>query len=391
MYKIFLIILFLSAFARCTNAQEQNKQIIVAAEQPDKYLHLLSKKETGLMVNHTSLVDTIHLLDFLLSKGIMVKTVFAVEHGFRGDAPDGELIDHSTDSRTGVPIISLYGSNKKATDEQMSGLDAVVFDIQDVGCRFYTYISSLHYMMEACAENNIELIVLDRPNPNGDYIAGPVLDMSLKSFVGMHPIPIVHGCTVGELALMINAEGWLDNGKKCELTVIPVENYTHSNLYRLPVKPSPNLPSDLSVRLYPSLCFFEATNVSIGRGTPFPFQVIGFPDCPIDSFSFTPQTIEGMSKNPLHENKLCHGIDLRNIENAPKFTLKYFQDFFELFDNAEKFWKSRRWIDLLSGDKNFYDQINNRKDAEEIEKTWQDGIEKYKVMRKQYLLYPDFE
>ncbi len=391
MKQVFQFFIFSIMLLWINTACGSDKSIIVAAEQPNEYLHLLVGKKVGLMVNHTSMVDSVHLLDFLLSQGVMVDKVFAVEHGFRGDAADGELIDHSIDHTTGIPIVSLYGSEKKANKNQMQGLDIVIFDMQDVGCRFYTYISSMHYMMEACAENDISFFVFDRPNPNGDYIAGPVLDMELKSFVGMHPIPIVHGCTVGELAQMINGENWLNDGIQCDLKVFKVKNYTHSCLYKLPINPSPNLPNHLSVRLYPSLCFFEATNVSIGRGTKFPFQVIGYPGSPVKEISFTPKSIPGMSNNPLHENILCHGIDLKDLNEVPPFTLEFFIRFFNYFENHDDFWKSRRWIDLLSGDKNFYQQINSGIDAQSIKAAWENGIQKYKHTRKKYLLYPDFE
>ena len=238
--------------------------IIVGTEQPNKYLPLLKGKKVGLMVNQTSLTGKEHLVDFLIEKEIQVQKIFAVEHGFRGNAANGEEFNDNVDAKTGVPIVSLYGKKRKPAKEDLQGLDVIVFDIQDVGCRFFTYISSMYYLMEACAENNVKLIVLDRPDPNGDYVDGPILDLQLQSFVGMLPIPIVHGCTVGELALMINGEKWLPDNLQCDLDVIPVKNYTHSMQYSLPVKPSPNLPNNLAIRLYPSLCFFEATNVSIG-------------------------------------------------------------------------------------------------------------------------------
>ena len=343
------------------------------------------------MVNQSSLVDSIHLVDFLLSKKIAVKKIFAVEHGFRGNAANGEQIDSSIDEQTGLPVISLYGKKKKPSAEDMEGIDFVIFDLQDVGCRFFTYISSMHYLMESCAENNVKLLILDRPNPNGDYIDGPVLDTTLKSFVGIDPIPIVHGCTVGELALMINSEGWLNNDVKCNLNVIPIKNYTHKTSYIVPLKPSPNLPNNLAIKLYPSLCLFEATNVSIGRGTLFPFQVIGFPGYKNGDFSFTPVSIAGMSNKPLFENCECKGLDLRGTSSPPKFTLNYFIQFFNQFATAEEFWKSKRWIELLTGDKDFYKQINDGWSEEQIKATWKKDLNHYKMIRKKYLLYPDFE
>lgn len=373
----------------CTNAA--NHTIIVGAEQPEIYLHQLSGKNVGLMVNHTSLVDTVHLVDFLLAEQVNVSRIFAVEHGFRGEAAYGEMVNNEIDPKTGIRIISLYNDKKKATPADLKEIDMVIFDMQDVGCRFYTYISSMHYMMEACAENGIPFMVLDRPNPNGDYIAGPVLKPAFRSFVGMHPIPVVHGCTVGELALMINGEGWLNGGKKCDLTVVPVKNYSHSDPYTLAIKPSPNLPNQLSVRLYPSLCFFEATNVSIGRGTLFPFQVIGFPGCPLDEISFTPKAIPGMSNAPLFENRVCTGIDLRNLENPPVFTLQYLIQFFNYHKTPDDFWKSKRWMNLLAGNNELVKQINQGWDEERIRATWSADLNRYKNIRKKYLCYTDFE
>jgi uncharacterized protein YbbC (DUF1343 family) len=363
---------------------------VPGAEQPGKYINLLTNKKVALMVNHTSMVDSVHLVDFLLAKTINIAKIFAVEHGFRGQAANGEEVSSTEDEKTGLPIVSLYGKKKKPSASDLSDVDIVVFDIQDVGCRFYTYISSMHYLMEACTENNVQVIILDRPNPNGDYVAGPVLNTELKSFVGMHPIPIVHGCTVGELAQMINGEGWLKTQKKCRLKVIPVEHYSHKTRYIPPVQPSPNLPNYQAVRLYPSLCFFEATNVSIGRGTNFPFQVIGFPGAN-GKFTFKPRDIPGVSNNPLHENKTCTGIDLRTINPVPEFTLQYFIDFYNQFEEPENFWKSKRWIELLSGSKELYNQINNGLSKEEIRNTWQKDLKQYKSTREKYLLYPDFE
>jgi uncharacterized protein YbbC (DUF1343 family) len=383
-------IAFLCIFSAGCKAGILPVEPVPGAEQPGKYIKLLGNKHVALMVNHTSMVDSIHLVDFLLNKNINVVKIFAVEHGFRGKAANGEEISSTEDEKTGLPIVSLYGKKKKPTTTDLSGIDIVVFDMQDVGCRFYTYISSMHYLMEACAENNVQLVILDRPNPNGDYVAGPVLNPELKSFVGMHPIPVVHGCTVGELAQMINGEGWLTIQKQCKLTVIPVKHYTHKTRYEPPVQPSPNLPNYQAVRLYPSLCFFEATNVSIGRGTDFPFQVIGFPGGKGD-FAFTPRDMPGVSNNPLHEEKECTGIDLRDLKPVPQFTLKYFIDFYNQFEESEQFWKSKRWIELLSGSKKLYHQINKGLSEEEIRATWQNELEEYQSMRKKYLLYPDFK
>lgn len=370
--------------------QTENNAISTGAEQPELYLSFLEQKNITLMVNQSSVVDSIHLVDFLISKKINITKIFAVEHGFRGNTANGEEFKSTYDSLTGLPIISLYGEKKKPDEEDLKGIDLVIFDLQDVGCRFFTYISSMHYLMESCAENNVELLILDRPNPNGDYVDGPVLQPNLQSFIGIDPIPIVHGCTVGELALMINNEGWLTNKMKCRLKIIPVKNYTHKTKYELSIKPSPNLPNHTAIRLYPSLCLFEATNVSIGRGTLFPFQVIGYPGCPTGNFTFTPATISGMTNNPLHENKECTGIDLREIPTPPKLTLSYFIQYAALFDNKNNFWKNKRWIELLTGNKNFYQQINEGWTEEQIKTTWKNDLEKYKLIRKKYLLYPDY-
>ena len=369
----------------------QSDEIRTGAEQPEKYLSLLQNKRVGLVVNHTSLAGQEHLVDFLIGKSIQVQTIFAPEHGFRGEAAAGEEINDGKDTRTGIKIVSLYGQNKKPTAAQLKDLDVVVFDIQDVGCRFYTYISTLHLMMEACAEAGLPLLVLDRPNPNGDYVAGPVLDPRFQSFVGMHPIPVVHGCTVGELALMINGERWYSAKETCALTVVPVKNYTHTTRYSLPVRPSPNLPNDLSVRLYPSLCFFEATSVSVGRGTDFPFQVLGGLDPALGNFSFTPKNIPGVALNPLNEGKICYGIDFRNLTDVPTFTLKYFLDFYHQYKNEKDFLTRETWLNTLAGTDQLIRQIREGKSEDEIVRSWQPELENYRQLRKKYLLYPDFE
>lgn len=390
--KILSVLFILTIwFTQCKSESNNHDKIIVGAKQTQNYSHLLNNKKVGLMVNHTSMVDSMHLLDFLISKQVDVVKIFAVEHGFRGNAAAGEEFNNSIDPKTRLPIVSLYGKNKKPSAQQMSDIDIVIFDMQDVGCRFYTYISSLHYLMQACAENSKELIVLDRPNPNGDYVAGPVLDLKYQSFVGMHPIPVVHGCTVAEIALMINGEGWLGKNLHCNLTVIPVKNYTHLSKYEPPIKPSPNLPNYAAIRLYPSLCFFEAANISIGRGTSFPFQVIGYPGCTISEIEFTPQSLPGISNNPLFENQPCSGTDLRQISNIPHFTLEYFIAFYNLMNNKDRFWKSKRWIELLAGNDKLFNQINEKIPAEDIQASWQPQLNNYKQTRKKYLLYPDFE
>jgi uncharacterized protein YbbC (DUF1343 family) len=382
-FGLFILMVFCSG--------RNSGEIKTGAEQPQKYLPLLQNKKVGLVVNHTSLVDQVHLVDFLLEKNIQVKTIFAPEHGFRGEAAAGEEIQDGRDIKTGVKIASLYGENKKPTKEQLKELDLIVFDIQDVGCRFYTYISTLHLVMEACAEGGLPLVILDRPNPNGDYVAGPVLEPEFKSFVGMHPIPVVHGCTVGELALMINGEQWLRNKTNCELTVVPVENYTHKTRYLLPVRPSPNLPNDLSVRLYPSLCFFEATSVSVGRGTDFPFQVLGGLNPGLGKFTFIPKDIAGVALNPINEGKVCYGTDLRNLTEIPGFTLQYFLGFYHQYKNEKDFLTRESWLNTLAGTDRLLMQIRQGKSEAEIEQSWQPALAKYKEIRKKYLLYPDFE
>lgn len=363
------------------------QRILPGAEQPEEYLKLLQGKNVGLVVNQSSTVGEKHLLDFLLENRIKVVKIYAPEHGFRGNIDRGKDFDDSVDKQTGVPIVAMFGKSRKPSVEQVSGVDVMVFDIQDVGVRFFTYISSMHNVMEICAETGKEMIILDRPNPLGDYIDGPIRKEKYKSFVGMHPIPIVHGLTVGELAQMINGEKWLSGGLSCKLTVIKVKNYKHSDDWSLPVKPSPNLPNDLSIRLYPSLCLFEATSVSIGRGTEFPFQVIGFPDSTFGEFSFIPVDKQGMETNPLHENLKCYGIDLRNIEGKQFFTLKYFIDFYSKFEDKSKFLTRENWFNLLAGNNELIKQISSGMSEVEIKKSWKPELEAYNKMRMKYLIY----
>ncbi|MDW7692379.1 DUF1343 domain-containing protein [Flammeovirgaceae bacterium SG7u.111] len=371
--------------------KEEKPPIEVGAERFGEYLPLLKGKRVALVVNQTSVVGEVHLLDTLLSQGVGVKAVFAPEHGFRGDADAGESVKNSVDSKTGVPVVSIYGKTKKPSEEMLKDIDVVVFDIQDVGVRFYTYISTMHYVMEACAEQGKQFIVLDRPNPNGEYVAGPVLDLEFQSFVGMHPIPVVHGLTVGELAKMINQEKWLENGAQCDLTVIPVANYSHLDSFSLPIKPSPNLPNDQSIRLYPSLCFFEPTSVSIGRGTLFPFQVVGYPDSSFGEFSFTPKSIEGLSKYPKLQDKECFGLDLREVE-AKQFNMSYLVDYYEKSKQlGVEFFTNRKFFNLLAGNDKLVKELEEGKTVAEIEQGWEKELETYKGMRKKYLIYPDFE
>jgi uncharacterized protein YbbC (DUF1343 family) len=361
------------------------------AEQPSLYLPMLTGKRVGLAGNHTSVNGNLHLLDFLLQEKINVTMVFAPEHGFRGEASAGEKIMDGKDSKTGVSIISLYGQNRKPSSEVMKNLDIMVFDIQDVGCRFYTFLSTLYYVIEACAENNVPLLVLDRPNPNGDYVAGPMLKEGFTSFVGIVPVPVVHGCTFGEIAAMINGERWTKATDPCRITVIKVKNYTHTTEYQPPILPSPNLPNYQSIRLYPSLCFFEATSVSIGRGTSFPFQVVGGTLPASGSFQFTPQDIPGFVNNPINEGKICYGTDLRDIRPVPKFSLQYFLQFYKMYAVEKDFLTSERWLNLLAGSDQLIEGIRQGKTEEQLTASWQPELDQYKVIRKKYLMYPDFE
>ncbi len=363
------------------------KEIIVGAKQLDLYISELKNKKIALVVNQTSMVDNTHLVDTLISLGITIKKIFAVEHGFRGNIDRGKHIDSNVDEKTGLPIVAIFGKSRRPSKEQLSDVDIVIFDIQDVGARFYTYISSMHEVMEACAANNKKIFVLDRPNPTGDYVDGPVREANFKSFVGMHAIPIVHGLTVGELAKMINGEGWLTNNRTCDLTVIPVKNYNHAMLYSLPIKPSPNLPNDISIRLYPSLCLFEATKFSIGRGTDFPFQVIGYPDSIFGNFSFIPRDIVGGQTNPLQEGKTCFGVDLRNEPIETKFTLKYIIEFYQKSKMQDAFFSNSNWFNKLVGNAVLQEQIKQGLGEEEIRKSWQPELNSYKKMREKYLIY----
>lgn len=383
--KILLIFLLISSISI-------HAQVRMGAEQMEKLLPLLEGKRIALVVNHTSVVGRshTHLLDTLLNLKVDIRKVFAPEHGFRGNADAGETVKNGRDTKSGKPILSLYGKNKKPTPAQLEDIDLVLFDIQDVGARFYTYISTMHYVMEACAENNKSFIVTDRPNPC-DYIDGPVREASKKSFVGMHPIPVLHGCTVGELAQMINGEGWLKDGLRCELTVIPVERWKHGQPYSLPIKPSPNLPNDQSIALYASLCPFEGTSVSVGRGTHTPFQIIGSPDIQAYPYTFTPQALEDFDKNPLHNGKACSGLDLRYIQTPKGFSLKYVIEFYQAYrkaGKADRFFTRASWFDLLLGTSSVREAIIAGKDETTIRSSWQKSLDDYKVIRQRYLLYP---
>ncbi|MBL7873987.1 MAG: DUF1343 domain-containing protein [Cyclobacteriaceae bacterium] len=384
MVRFLVFTFFLCTILSC-QAQKQSK-LVLGAEQLTEVTTLLKGKRVGLVVNNTAMVGKTHLADTLKSLGVNLVKIFGPEHGFRGDAADGELVKDSMDHKTGIPVISLYGKNKKATPAQLKGLDILVFDIQDVGARFYTYISTLHYLMEACAENGKKLIVLDRPNPNGSYVDGPILQSELKSFVGMHPIPITHGMSIGEYALMINGEGWLEGGVTCELQIIKMKNWKHDDDYSLPVKPSPNLPNDQAIRLYPSICLFEGTNISLGRGTQTPFLILGSPFLKDMPFQFTPVSIKGMSLEPPLKNQLCYGMDLRAVPVARKVDLKYLLMFYNMYPDKEKFFTG--YFDTLAGTRLLKQQIKDGLTEEQIRASWKPGLDAFKTKRAKYLLYP---
>ena len=355
----------------------------VGAEQLDLYLPILKNKNIALVVNHTSLINSTHLADTLLKLNIVIKKIFSPEHGFRGEADAGETVKNSIDIKTNLPLISLYGKNKKPSQEQLNDIDIIIFDMQDVGARFYTYSSTMHYVMETCAEQKKKVIILDRPNPNGEYIDGPVLDLKYKSFVGLNPIPIIHGLTLGEMALMINGEGWLKDNVKCDLEIIKIKNYKHHQKYILPIRPSPNLPNQQSIKLYPSLCLFEGTVISVGRGTDFPFQVLGGVDSTYGNFTFTPQSNAG-NKAPLNKNTKCFGLDFRNEVNTI-FTLKFLIEFYQKCIDKPKFFN--KYFDTLAGTDSLRKQIIEGLTEQQIKTTWQANLEKYKILRKKYLLY----
>ena len=372
-------------------------QPVVGAAFMDGYLPLLEGKKVAVCANQTSIVGTVHLVDTLVARNVNVASIFCPEHGFRGEAEAGATISSSVDAKTGIPIVSLYGRNKKPTPEQMKGLDVVVFDIQDVGCRFYTYISTLSYVMEAAAENGVAVIVLDRPNPNGYFVDGPILDPKFKSFVGMHQVPVVHGMTIGEYARMVNGEGWLANSVTCDLTVVPMTGYTHRTRYSLPVAPSPNLQTDEAIYLYPSLCLFEGTAVSVGRGTPTPFQVYGHPSLQTGDFHFTPRPIKGVSENPPQKGLDCRGFDLTDyarqmLDSTNSFSISYLLTAFENFpQNQTEFFTNSAFFDKLAGTDQLRKQMLSHRTESEIRASWQPQLDAFKQMRKKYLLYPDFE
>lgn len=391
MKSILITISFLFSF--CTILLGQ---INTGANQTEKYISLLKGKNVAIVANQTSIIKSTHLVDSLVSLGINIKKVFAPEHGFRGTADAGEKVADGKDRRTGIPILSLYGrKNRKPSKEKLADIDIVIFDIQDVGARFYTYISTMHYVMEACAENNIPLLLLDRPNPNGFYVDGPVLDPSQKSFIGMHPVPIVHGMTIAEYAKMINGEKWLTDGIQCNLQIIECSNYTHKNKYQLPIAPSPNLPNMTSIYLYPSLCLFEGTNVSVGRGTSTPFQIFGSPYISKTDFQFTPKPTFG-AKHPKHENKSCNGYDLTTfgdnfMPDLGELYLHWLISMYHQSSNKTDFFRKDGFFYLLTGNKKIKQMIVEGKSVKEIRKSWKNELEDFKKIRKQYLIYEDFE
>jgi uncharacterized protein YbbC (DUF1343 family) len=346
----------------------------------------------AMMVNQTSTVGETHVVDTLLQWGVNIVKIFAPEHGFRGDHSAGAHVSSTVDEKTGIAIASLYGKSRKPNAEMLKGIDIIVFDIQDVGVRFYTYISSMHYLMEACSENNLEMMVLDRPNPNGHYVDGPVLDIKYKSFIGMHPVPLVHGMTTGEFATMINGENWLSNGKPCQLTVIKCKNYSHDSLYKLPIRPSPNLPTMASIYLYPSLGLFEGTNVSIGRGTDLPFESVGRPHQKEGSYSFVPRSIPGVADNPKHLGDTCNGMVLTQFANTYILNEKrIYLEWLKLFYKTNKsdlngaYFKS--FFTKLAGTTELQRQIENDVPTEEIYASWEEDLAKFKEIRAKYVLY----
>lgn len=398
MTKLKLMITFFSLLTlgycnsqRSNNSVQRPTNIISGAERLDRIIPLLKNKRVALLVNQTSMVGEGHFVDTLLTYKVNIKKIFAPEHGFRGSNDAGEHVKDSVDAKTNIKIISLYGDKKKPSSEDLEDVDVIIFDIQDVGARFYTFISSLHYLMEACAENDKDLIVLDRPNPNGWYIDGPVLKKEFQSFVGVDPIPVVHGLTVGEYAQMVNGEKWLPKGELCKLRVIECLNYDHKLRYSLPVKPSPNLSNEVAVYNYPSICFFEGTDISVGRGTDYPFQMIGSPKITIRNFSFIPESKPG-AKTPPHLNQICYGFDLRKVDiSEGGINLSYLLKTYAAFADTSKYFLQNLFFDKLAGTDELRNQIIAGKTETEIKDSWRDDLNEYKQRRKKYLLYKDFE
>ena len=388
------LLLFFSLYT--SNAICQSESIIVGAERTSLYFQQLKGKRIGFVANQTSKIKNDHLVDILLNEGVNIVKVFSPEHGFRGNADAGAKVRDEIDLQTGLPIYSLYGkSRRKPSKEVLKDIDLILFDLQDVGVRFYTYISSMHYVMEACAENSIPLILLDRPNPNGFYVDGPILNPKFKSFVGMHKVPVVHGMTIGEYAKMINGESWLKDSVKCSLEVIPCLNYTHLMKYNLPIAPSPNLPNMRSVYLYPSLCFFEGTNVSIGRGTDSPFQLYGAPYFDSKLFKFTPKSSYG-SKYPKYKEVECFGKDLStlsldSLRNINALNFNWLVKSFKMSNEALDFFNKNDFFNLLAGTDKIMNLIKGGANGFQIRETYQKELEKFKLIRKKYLIYEDFE
>ena len=379
--------LILMTFSYLSFSQSNNK-LIVGANRTELFLNHIEGLNVAVVANLSSKIKSetksIHLIDSLLKLNIKIKKVFSPEHGFRGEADAGEKVEDGIDQKTGIPIISLHGTNKKPTKDQMKDIDVVIFDIQDVGARFYTYISTLHYVMEAVGENNKKLIILDRPNPNGHYVDGPILESKYKSFIGMHPVPVVYGMTIGEFGIMINEEGWLKNQIYSDIKVIPIKNYNRKMVYELPIKPSPNLPNKQSINLYPSLCFFEQTPISIGRGTNMQFQVIGSPEWENNDFSFKPISMSG-AKYPKHIDQICNGIDLRESAYLSRINLKWLIDAYNKSKNKSAFFKDG--FNKLAGNKMLKEQIIDGLSEKEIKQSWKSGVENFKLMRSKYLIY----
>lgn len=387
------IVFILAILLFCGMSPAQNA-VTTGAERMDDYIWLLQGKRVAVCGNQTSRVGEMHLVDTLLHRDVNVVKIFCPEHGFRGNAEAGAHIASGTDPKTGLPIVSLYGKNKKPAPEQLADVDVILFDLQDVGCRFYTYISTLHYVMEAAAENHIPVLVLDRPNPNGHFVDGPVLDLKYKSFVGMHSVPVVYGMTIGEYARMINGEGWLAGGIHCSLAVVALENYTHNTRYVLPVPPSPNLPNAESVLLYPSLCLFEGTVISVGRGTALPFQIYGAPLLRGGDYEFTPAPIRGVSENPPHNGKVCHGHNLReyaatHLDSVGSFNLQYLLTAYRQYPDKEHFFSHASFFDKLAGSDQLRKQIVAGMSEEEIRNSWKEPLARFMETRAKYLLYPE--
>lgn len=389
----FLAILIVSCLALLgcketpVNVPEKAQPLQVGAVNYQAYVPELKGKRVGLVVNQTSEINGQHLVDFLLEKGVVVRKIFAPEHGFRGDHDAGAHVKSTVDAKTGIDVVSIYGSNKKPNPEALADLDVIIFDIQDVGVRFYTYISSMHYMMEAAAENGKAFIVLDRPNPNIAYVDGPILDPKFRSFVGMHEIPVLHGMTVAELAQMIKGEGWINNAAELQLSVAPVANYKRTMTYDLPVKPSPNLPNAQSIQLYPSLCFFEATPITIGRGTDFPFQVVGYSPVKLGEFSFTPRAIKGASMNPKFKDVEVFGQDLRDSNMHGLDLSLFIAAYQQLTDSQQLFFERAEFMDKLAGTDKLRLAIEAGQTEQQIKQSWQTELAAFKRKRQPYLLY----